>query len=306
MDLPSLITCFLDYLEKVKNYSPHTLRNYKMDLHLFEKFFLAKKEIHEITKKEIRNYLSYLNFKGFSKRTIFRHLSTLRSFFKYLLKKRKITLNPLEEIESPKLDKPLPQILSYEEIQHFFAQPDLSSYLGLRDRAMMELFYSSALRISELACLNRADFNVKKRLLRVRGKGKKERLIPVTFHATGFIKNYLTHPERFAEGKAHAEKDQEAIFLNRWGKRISMRSIDRRFKYYLLKSHLISKATPHTIRHTIATHWLENGMDLKTIQVLLGHRSLNATTIYTHVSKKLKQETYYKAHPLMKEGTVEN
>ncbi len=304
MNLLLLITHFLNDLEEVKNYSPHTLRNYKMDLYMFKDFLLQRKKMDKITKKEIRSYLAFLTFKGLSKRTTFRHLSTLRSFFKYLMKKKEISLNPIEEIESPKLDKPLPKVLSYKEIKHLFAQPDLSCYLGLRDRCMMELFYSSALRISELAHLNRIDFDPKKLLLRVKGKGKKERIIPVTSNAACFIKSYLNHSERFAEGKPHAEKDQEAIFLNRWGKRLSTRSIDRRFKHYLLKSHLISKATPHTIRHTIATHWLENGMDLKTIQILLGHGSLKTTTIYTHVSKKLKQETYHKAHPLMQKKSL--
>lgn len=296
MKLSQGIQRFLRYLEAVRHASPHTLRNYSLDLVAF-KTFLDDVALATIEKKEIRAYLAHLSYKGVSKRTSFRHLSSLRSFFKYLMREKIVAINPLEEIVSPKLDKPVPNSLSYEEVERLFAEPPISEYLGFRDRTMMELFYSSGLRISELAGLDRADFDAKSRSLRVKGKGKKERIVPITKNAAKWVLEYLKHPKRFETGKPHVEKDHEAIFLNKWGRRLSTRSIDRLFKRYLLMSGLAAHITPHTIRHTIATHWLEKGMDLKTIQVLLGHSSLATTTIYTKVSTKLKREVYEKAHP---------
>jgi integrase/recombinase XerC len=206
--------------------------------------------------------------------------------------------NPIEELESPKLDKEIPLFLSYEEVQRLFEQPDISSYLSFRDRCIMELLYSSGLRVSELVGLNRSDFDRKNLVVKLRGKGKKERIVPITKNAAEWIVAYLEHAERHQDIDGHlGQVDNQAIFLNKLGTRLTPRSVDRKFDKYLTASGLAGKVTPHTIRHTIATHWLENGMDLKTIQVLLGHSSLATTTIYTHVTKNLKKSAYDKAHP---------
>lgn len=291
---------FLRYLQNIKNFSSHTLRNYDLDLVNFYTF-LDSQHIYEVDKKKIRLYLAYLNQKNLSKRTVLRRLSTLRSFFKFLFKEKLIPNNPLEGISSPKLGKTLPLALTREEIDRFFEQPDVGTFLGFRDRVIMELFYSSGLRVSELIHLNRSDFNDKQFLLKVKGKGKKERLIPVTKNAAQWIIQYLQHPSRYLDGEHHQkEKDQEAIFLNKWGTRLTSRSVDRNFKFYLKKSGLATHITPHIIRHTIATHWLENGMDLKVIQSLLGHDSLFATTVYTHLSSATHKKIYKKTHPLAK------
>ncbi len=290
---------FLTYLKAIRNASPHTLRNYRLDLEAFGSF-LQDTRLEAVDKWRIREYLAYLNQKHATKRTILRRLSSLRSFFKFLLKVGVLTHNPLDEIDSPKLDKTIPSPLSREEIDRLFAQPDISTFLGFRDRVIMELFYSSGLRISELVGLNRPDFDAANLTLRLQGKGKKERVIPITKNAANWMTSYLTHPERFLDSDTHqAEKSPDAIFLNKWGTRLTPRSVDRSFKEYLKASGLAARATPHTIRHTIATHWLENGMDLKTIQTLLGHTSLATTTIYTQVSKKIKKEVYNKTHPLV-------
>ena len=162
----------------------------------------------------------------------------------------------------------------------------------------MELFYSSGLRVSELVTLNRGDVDTNRHTVRIRGKGKKERVIPITPKAAQWIGDYLRHADRCKNVDGHlAQVDKEAIFLNKLGTRLSARSVDRNFARYFLASGLPLKVTPHTIRHTIATHWLEQGMDLKTIQTILGHRSVAATTIYTRVSPKLKKQVYDKAHP---------
>jgi integrase/recombinase XerC len=290
---------FLHYLEVVKKSSPHTVRNYRMDVERFQEFVGDScKTISQIGKKNIRAYLASLNADEKKRRTIRRRISALRSFFAYLEKEKILSSNPLDDVETPKLEKSLPVSITYDQVERLLAQPDTSSYLGLRDRCIMELFYSSGLRISELASLNRSHIDRSSMRLRVMGKGKKERVIPVTKTALDWIFRYLDHPERNLDGDEHkAEKDPSAIFLNKWGERLTTRSIDRNFKDYLRASGLVERITPHTIRHTIATHWLEHGMDLKTIQMLLGHSSLATTTIYTHVSPRLKKEVYQKAHP---------
>ncbi len=286
MNFFKAIDQFLSHLSLAKGASEHTIRGYRLDLNSFLEFAGTE----GVTKRTVRRYLSYLHEKKASTRTILRRLSALRSFYRHAMREKWVEENPLEEIDSPKKEKKLPISINYAQVQHLFEQPDISSCLGLRDRAIMELFYSSGLRLSEVTGLNRRDFDVKNLILNVFGKGKKQRQAPITQTAADWILRYLNHPER-------DEKDLEAIFLNKRGTRLTPRSVDRNFAAYLRASGLSERVTPHTIRHTIATHWLENGMDLKTIQMLLGHTSLATTTIYTHVSPKLKREVYDKTHP---------
>jgi integrase/recombinase XerC len=297
------VSQFLNELRVVKGASEHTLRNYGLDLAAFKTFFEGERRttftVADIDKRAVRAYLAALAAKNASKKTILRRLSSLRSFYKFLVKKRLVEHNPLDEIDSPKLEKKIPPSLNYAQVERLFEQPDTTSYLGFRDRCIMELFYSSGLRISELIGLDRQDFDVKNLRLRVMGKGKKERIVPITKTAAKWMTDYLNHQERHLDIDDHkAQADDKAIFLNKWGERLTVRSVDRKFEEYLKASGLVAKITPHTIRHTIATHWLEKGMDLKTIQVLLGHSSLATTTVYTHVSSRLKREVYEKAHPL--------
>lgn len=308
---------FLEYLRFVKNASEHTVRNYAIDLSNLKDFlesslppekktarirskgsFCGERSsisLSEIDRSILRHYLAQMCG---NKRTIVRRLSSLRTFFRFCVKQGFAKSNPMELMESPKLEKRIPYSLSFVELQRLFDQPDTGNYLGLRDRTIMELFYSSGLRVSELVGLNRSDFDRESLLMRLRGKGRKERIVPITQNAADWIVTYLEHKERHKDMDGHlAEVDKEAIFLNRNGTRLTSRSVDRNFDKYLTASGLAGKVTPHTIRHTIATHWLENGMDLKTIQTLLGHSSLTTTTLYTHVSTKFKQEVYKKAHP---------
>ncbi len=292
---------FLKHLRLVKGASDHTLRAYAQDFDGFasfvqeegQEFFLAS-----VTKRSVRRYLAHLHAKGAGVKTIQRRLSALRSLFRFAIQEKLIEESPLDEIESPKKVRKLPVSIGYSQVEQLFAQPDTSSYLGLRDRAIMELLYSSGLRLSEIVGLNRLDFDERNLTLSIFGKGKKERSAPITQTAAGWITKYLYSPERGLETKEHKpEVDNKAIFLNRWGKRLTSRSVDRNFAAYLKASGLSERITPHTIRHTIATHWLENGMDLKTIQLLLGHATLATTTIYTHVSTKLKRDVYDRTHP---------
>ncbi len=286
MELFKAIDQFLLHLELAKGVSSHTLRGYRLDLTQFLTFL--GEEV--VTKRAIRRFLSHLHEKKAASRTILRKISALRSFYDHAMREKWVSENPMEEIDSPKKEKRLPVCITYAQVEVLFQQPDLGDYLGFRDRVIMELFYSSALRLSELAQLNKRDFDVRGLTLNIFGKGKKQRQAPITQTAADWLTRYLNHIERM-------ELDPQAIFLNKHGKRLSCRSIDRNFSAYLKKSGLSERITPHTIRHTIATHWLENGMDLKTIQMLLGHTSLATTTIYTHVSPKLKREVYDKTHP---------
>lgn len=288
------VSHFLAYLQNVKNASEHTLRNYRLDLERFGRY-LGKAPVD---KWQVRRYLAELAAQALSRRSVVRHLSSLRALFRYLLKNKYISVNPLEEISSPKLEKRIPTFLTYDQVVHLLSQPEVATYLGFRDRCIMELFYSSGLRMSELVALNREDCDLVHRRMRLQGKGKKERVVPITATAADWLRRYLAHPERELNGAGHfAQVDEKAIFLNKWGKRISARSVDRGFAAYLKQSGLVGHITPHTIRHTIATHWLEKGMDLKMIQKLLGHRSLATTTIYTQVSSRLQKEVYDRAHP---------
>lgn len=290
-----IVDAFLYYLRVVKNYSDHTIRNYSLDLKSFQEH-IKEMPLQEIDKRVIRQFIAAIQ--GHNKKTVVRRLSALRSFFKFACREKKILHNPMEDIESPKLDKSIPHFLSYEQVLRLFQQPDQSHYLGLRDRTIMELLYSSGLRVSELVGLDRSDFDAVNLTVRLLGKGKKERVVPITKTAAEWLVKYLEHPDRHIEKEGHfPQKDAQAVFLGRFGTRLTTRSVDRKFALYLKASGIAGDITPHTIRHTIATHWLENGMDLKTIQALLGHSCLATTTIYTHVSTKLKTDVYEKSHP---------
>jgi integrase/recombinase XerC len=316
---------FLEYMKVVRGASPHTLRNYAIDLNAFKRFW--EEQVLQVPEEQrslpidhdriglrvkgntllrlqvvdrslIRSFVSSMHTAGLGRRTVVRRLSALRSFFKHSVRQGLISGDPMEHIESPKVDRKIPVSLSYEQVQMLFDQPNVEEYLGFRDRCIMELFYSSGLRVSELCGVNRGDLLAEELLIRVRGKGRKERLVPVTRNAADWILAYLDHPKRYTNTDEHlAQADPHAIFLNKLGTRLSTRSVDRMFDKYLIMSGLAGKVTPHTIRHTIATHWLENGMDLKTIQVLLGHSSLATTTIYTQVSTRLKERVFDEAHP---------
>lgn len=321
---------FLEELKTVRQSSQHTVRSYATDLNALKDYIelialkmdpkvCADKIRHDqpydarasildrhidlglITKTIIRGFLAHMNEKETSKRTAARRLATFRTFFRWAQLNNHIASSPIEHIDNPKVIKPIPNPLTYAQVQILFDQPETATYLGFRDRTMMELFYSSGLRVSELAGLNRSDFYFEKSSVKLRGKGKKERLVPITKNAADWVKAYLNHAERHLEMDYHLpEADPDAVFLNKHGTRLTTRSIDRNFEKYLQASGLANKCTPHTIRHSIATHWLENGMDLKIIQALLGHSSLNTTVVYTQVSNPLKHKVYEKSHPRAK------
>ena len=300
--------------------SDHTKRNYAADLNLFLAFFCERHlkwpqkqplprliwneltttqgplfHLTQVKRTHLRQFIAGL--KGQSPRSIVRRLSCLRAFYRFCQRRELCQGNVADEIDNPKVKGRIPQPLDTAHIGQLFSLIDTSEYLGMRDRAIVELLYSSGLRVGELAGLNKEDLDLTERWLRIRGKGKKERMVPVTEGACRWIESYLSDTRRIRSVERHrAECDPKAIFLNKWGTRLTARSIDRHFAKYLVQSGLAQKATPHTLRHSIATHWLERGMSLKMIQGMLGHRSLATTTGYAKVSVKLQQETLLRAN----------
>ena len=295
-----LLNRFLHHLCSVKQASEHTVRNYTIDITSLKNFIEKKSDdiaLKTIDKHILREFIAEMHHTGIAKRSLARKLCALRSFFTFAVRENFISQSPMEHIVSPKLEKKIPISLTMGMVHNFFNQPDLSTVSGIRDRTIIELFYSSGLRVSELVGLTKGCVHIDRLQLRIRGKGKKERIVPITKNASDWIQKYLTHPKRKVKASLKMQTNDMPIFLNRLGTQITPRSVDRMFEKYLVLSGLALHITPHSIRHTIATHWLEHGMDLKTIQLLLGHSSLATTTIYTHVSTKLKKKAYAESHP---------
>ena len=280
------IDAFMQQLRS-QRVSPHTLRNYYLDLQAFNKF-IESQELSTISKETIRRFLVHMHEKKLARKTIARRVSTYRCFFDFCHRQAIVAHNPMLGICAPKLPQPIPKALTYEEIEIFLSAMDVSTFLGIRDRTIFELLYSSALRVAEVVALNVTDLSLLQRELKIIAKGDKPRIVFITPIAAQWLKTYLTHPE-FPQTKH--------LFVNARAGRLTVRSIERLSIKYAQSSGLQAKVTPHVLRHTIATHWLEQGMNLKMIQQLLGHESLETTTIYTKVSMKLKEEIYRQSHP---------
>jgi len=279
---------FLNYLKIEKNYSEHTLINYTIDLKYFSSF-LAGKPLEEVNHLDIRKFLAELKAKNFSKKTIARRISCLRSFFKFLVREGYLKNNPTIGMRAPKLDKKLPLFLTVDEVTKLIESPE-DDLPGLRDRAIMETIYSTGMRISELVSLNIEDIDFIGGAVKVRGKGKKERIVPIGDKALRAIKAYL-------EARFPTFKENKAVFLNNRGKRITVRGIRLIIDKYVNRVALREKISPHVLRHSFATHLLERGADLRAVQELLGHSSLSTTQIYTHITAERLKTVYEKTHP---------
>lgn len=280
---------FVRYLEIERNYSVHTVTNYRLDLQGFNRF-IAGTELEKISYLDLRKYLAVLKEKNFRNRTVSRRLSSLRSFFRFLCREGYLKTNPMLMLSSPKLEKHLPSFMTEEEvyrlIESAFAktQQDL---LGLRDRAILEVFYSSGLRISELVGLNLEDIDFISGILKIRGKGKKERIVPIGETALAVVRKYLEK----------RKKQSDVLFLNNHNRRLSTRGVRFLLVKYLNASGMKPGVSAHTFRHSFATHLLNHGADLRTVQELLGHANLSSTQIYTHLTTDKLKSVYDKAHP---------
>jgi integrase/recombinase XerC len=305
VDKRGLVYQFMHYLSVEKNASPHTCRCYQRDLKGFEDFLKSsgvhvspagEAEIEKADRIAIRKYLGFLHRRN-KKSTIARKISTLRSFFKYLVKEKVVPFNPAKGVSTPKVEKSLPTTLTVDEAFRLMESPNRVSEKpveglrekGLRDRAILELLYSSGLRVSELVGLNSNQLDLDLGIVRVMGKGRKERIVPVGMKAIEATKSYL-------EERGMVRGDGP-IFVNSLGGRLTARSVGRLIKKYTKHSGIFRKVSPHSLRHTFATHLLDAGADIREIQEMLGHSSLSTTQRYTHVSMGKLMEVYDKAHP---------
>jgi len=289
--LNKYIEQFSNSLKAERDVSPHTLKAYTEDLKEFLPF--TDKKPQDIDNLDIRGFLASLHHRKLKKSSIARKLATIRSFFKYLHREGYVKKNPAKLVSSPKIPKVLPRFLTIDETFSLMDAPQGDTFKATRDKAILELLYSSGLRVSELTSLDISDLDVKESLVRVKGKGKKERIIPVGSKALDAIKNYL--PERIS-----LKKKSRALFLNNRGGRLTERSIRRILLEYSRMINLKGHLSPHTLRHTFATHLLHGGVDLRSIQELLGHSSLSTTQKYTHVDIVHLMDVYDKAHPMAK------
>jgi tyrosine recombinase XerC len=300
---------YIDYLKAEKNASPYTLRNYTSDLignykrgpekGFFQ--FLKQKKIDTlelVDKNIIRDYIAWLMGQGVVKRSITRKLSAIRSFYRFLMREGVITRNPMEGASSPKLDRRLPEFLTVQETVKLLEAPDLSTPQGQRDRALLELLYASGLRVSELEKLNLEQVDLDTNEVRVWGKGSKERIVLIGAPAARMLSLYLKEGRPLLLAESKAPKKTQAIFLNRYGKRISARRMQKIIEEYARHAGIEKHVHPHLLRHTFATHMLDGGADLRVVQELLGHSQLSTTQIYTHVSKTQAKKIYLAAHPM--------
>jgi len=296
-----LIRDYLRYLEAERHASPYTVRNYTHDLRHFLEFLSAREVVAltEVDRHLLRRYIASLQEEGFEKASVARKMSALRSFYRYLMQENIISANPLLTVSSPKLEKRLPSFLSNDEVTRLLEVPDTTTPQGQRDRAMLELFYASGLRVSEMVRLDLSDVDLEAREIRVWGKGSKERVVLMGQPAVSALKLYLGEGREKLLGKSRSD----ALFINRYGKRLSERSLQKIISRYAVKAGLNKRVHPHMLRHSFATHLLDGGADLRVVQELLGHANLTSTQIYTHVTQSQARKVYLAAHPrARKEG----
>lgn len=277
---------YLSYLDIEKNYSKHTLLNYKVDLEGFL-LFIAETPIEKVDYLTLRRYLAKLREKNHKPRTLARKLSSLRSFFKFLTREGHVKSNPSNLLMTPKLDKKLPNFLTEDEVTRFLEAPALDDEAGRRDRAILETLYSTGIRVSELVGLNVEHVDFIANIIKVFGKGKKERLVPIGDKALSVIRQYVDSRKHKAQ----------ALFLNKSGARLTARSVCNITDKYIRMAGVRDGVSPHVLRHSFATHLLNRGADLRSVQELLGHVNLSTTQIYTHMTTEKLKNIYSKAHP---------
>ena len=281
---------FIEYLIIDKKYSENTIKSYKNDLKKFENYI--KKQINNINENDIKNYIKYLNKENDDTKTISHNISTLRSFYKFLLIEKKVKNNPMEYIELPKIRKSLPKTLSIEEIDKLL-DIKLKDAFSYRNKAMLELMYSSGLRVSELVNVNIHDIDTSNCIIRIMGKGSKERVVPLGDYAINYLELYL---KEYREKLVKKEMN-DYLFLNNHGKKMTRQGFFKILKQLAKEKNIKTEFSPHTLRHSFATHLLNGGADLRSIQEMLGHESISTTQIYTHVSKEKLKENYNNFHP---------
>lgn len=292
-----LLAQYETYLRGQRNLSPKTVFNYLTDIQALGDFLSDRgKQPQDLDRLLLRAYVTWLSGLGYVKPSIVRKLSVLRSFYQFLEREGLLDGDQGARTSSIKLERRLPSFLDHNEAKQLVEAPDLSNHYGVRDKAILELLYASGLRLSEIAKLELSALNLAAREVRVRGKGNKERVVPVGSHALEALENYL----RDARPKLVGRRPVAAVFLNRYGGRLSARSIQEMVRQYAMKAGVQGQVHTHTLRHTFATHLLDGGADLRVVQELLGHSSPTTTQIYTHVTQSQARKVYLAAHPRAK------
>ncbi len=286
----SLIEEFVSFLEVDKNYSCDTSKSYSFDLYEFY-MYLHKKNLLETKEEDIIGYLSFLNDNKRKRTSISRKISTLKSFYKYLLNKKKITINPTDYISYPKREKKLPNYIEYNELESILKE-SLKGKNEKRNNLIIELLYASGIRVSELVNIKLSDINYDNKSIRVIGKGNKERIVYFGEYAELSLKEYIENDREVLD-----ESDADWLFPSTKGKHLTTRTIELAINDIMKNVEIKCKVSPHTLRHTFATHMLNSGCDIRVVQELLGHESLNTTEVYTHISNEELRSTYLKAHP---------
>ncbi|HXG94615.1 MAG TPA: tyrosine recombinase XerC [Blastocatellia bacterium] len=296
---------FADHLKYERNVSEHTLRNYLSDLRQFQDYLCPVEasgnrrevDIRQIDHITIREYLSLFYKDNHKKTSIARKLATLRTFFKFLCREQVLEMNPAKLVAGPRLPQKLPKVLPVEDLIKFIESPDTETVLGKRDRAILEFLYATGCRVSELTKLNLDDIDFTHESVRLRGKGRKERIVPFGSKAKEALQIYLGVRGELLIEAPESERDPMALFLNYQGTRITTRSVGRMIDKYVKECAMSNDISPHSLRHSFATHLLSAGADLRAIQELLGHARLSTTQIYTQVSMEQLMKVYDKAHP---------
>jgi integrase/recombinase XerC len=290
---------FLRHLAVEKNASKHTVKSYREDLTQALEFFRSRgvgqaQKPTQLNARLLRAYLAWLHEQGYARTTIARRLAAVRSWCRHMCRQGDLATNPAHGLRGPRQDKKLPHFLSEDDLTRLLETPPSDSDMGLRDRAILETLYSAGLRVSELAGLNLDDLDLQSGMATVRGKGKKERLALLGAAALSALKKWLTVRETLL---AERSRPSPAVFLNRRGGRLTVRSVGRLLEKHLSRAGLDPRTSPHTLRHSFATHLLDRGADIRSVQELLGHKSLATTQIYTHVTTHRLKDSYQKAHP---------
>ena len=291
----NIVLDYLHYLTVERGLSANTIDSYHNDLTQFT-IFLKQQEILSFSQVKRQDITSYLEAETAQKKansSIIRSVTSLRRFFQYLVHEKKINVDPMSLIDTPKQQKHLPEVLSRQEVERLLASPNASKTLGLRDKAILELMYATGLRVSEAINLKLPDLHLPVGLIKTIGKGQKERIIPIGDTAAHWIQVYIEQ----SRGKLLKEKRSNYLFLNFHGNKLTRQGVWKNLKLYVQKAGITKHITPHTLRHSFATHILENGADLRTVQELLGHADISTTQIYTHLSKRRLSEIYEKTHP---------
>lgn len=292
--MEALVQKFINFLERDKHLSVNTLQSYKRDVEQYLSYLqeLNFSNISNTNKATVITYLLHLQKKGRATSTISRNLASLRSFYQYISRNKIIEYDPTHELESPKVEKKLPQILSTEEVELLLEQPKCIDLKGYRDKAMLELLYATGIRVSELINLDISDLNVEMSFIRC-NKGSRERMIPIGTLAIKALKDYLVKSRELLI----SSNDEKALFVNINGNRLTRQGFWKIIKQYKNQAKINKDITPHTLRHSFAAHLLENGADLRSIQEMLGHSDISSTQIYAQIAKNKIKEIYKKTHP---------